>query len=411
MRIARLCTAAAYLPLFQEFFDENGLAALSYEEALDALRANGYLYPGGFKPGLGRRGGEVVEFVPDFPALQRLWAREHGREASEGTALVLAQLREVKPDVVYFQELAAMPPAARVRLREEVPGLRAVVAFKGFPAADCAEFGDLDLVFVGYPAFRAQWERTGVRAHVLSHCYDPLVTRATPTADVPALVFVGTSGYGNLSHSHRYHGLARLLEETQIEIWGLELPGANWKDRMRPHLTSGLRRLPESVLRPRAGDGGYVPRLFRAALDRRRGGEPRPWYAHQRPLAQRFPGRVHPPVYGREYAALLAGAEIVVNLHTDQPGEAGNMRCFEVTGAGTCLLTDRADQMTHLFEPGVEIAPFETVEECVEQARRLLADERTRAGIASRGQARTQRDHTIEHRCDEIQAVLQELLA
>jgi hypothetical protein len=412
MRIARLCSAAGYLPFFEEFFENSRLGELSYDDALGALRANGYLYPGTLHAGFAQRGSEILEFIPDFPSLQRLWARQHGRDAEQVTALVLAQLYDAQPDIVYFhEELAALPRAARLRLREEIPGLRAVVAFKGDPVTDCTEFGDLDLVFCTYQAFRAAWERAGVRTHLLPHCYDPSVAPVGPTGDVPPLVFVGTTGYGNVSHGPRYHGLARLLEETGIEIWGLEHPGANWKDHLRPHLTWGLRRLPVSVLSRRAGDAGYVPRLFQAALDRRRGDVPGPWYLHERPLAHRFPGGVHPAVYAEDYAALLAGAKIVVNLHTDHVGEAGNMRCFEVTGAGACLLTDRADEMTHLFEPGVEIASFKTIDEAIAQTRRLLADEGLRAEIARRGQIRTLRDHTTEQRCGELHAVLEDLLA
>lgn len=411
MRIARVCSARAYLPLFEQFFEQNGLASRSYAEALDTLRANGFLYPGGFSTAMQQRGYEVVEFVPDFPSLQRLWMCEHGWASTDTTTLALDQLRRAQPEAVYVQELAAISRKARLRLREDLPGLRAVVAFKGFPAMNCAEFSDLDLVFVAYPSFLAEWEGAGIPAHLLPHCYDPSVAPAILGDDVPEVIFVGSSGFGNVSHAPRYHGLARLLEETGIEIWGLELPGANWKTRVRPYLTWGLQRLPEIVLSRTAGDGGYVPRLFKSAQERRRGRSPRPWYVQERPLAQRFPGRVHPPVFGSVYAALIAAAKIVVNLHTDQPGEAGNMRSFEVTGAGTCLLTDRGDQMSHLFEPGVEIATFRTIDDCAEQIRSLLADDRRRDAIARRGQIRTLRDHTVHRRCDEIHAALYELLA
>ena len=88
----------------------------------------------------------------------------------------------------------------------------------------------------------------------------------------------------------------------------------------------------------------------------------------------------------------------------------GNLRMFEATGVGTCLLTDSGKNICDLFEPGKELVTYSSVDEAVENLMYLLDHENERAEIARAGQQRTLKDHTISHRCQLIDDVIQSKL-
>jgi spore maturation protein CgeB len=101
---------------------------------------------------------------------------------------------------------------------------------------------------------------------------------------------------------------------------------------------------------------------------------------------------------------LLKFAHITFNIHTDAVhNEVANMRMFETTGVGGCLLTDTGANLTDLFEADTEVVTYKSVDECVEKVSYLRDNKKVRDEIARAGQKRTLEQHTTYHRCIEIQ--------
>ena len=69
-------------------------------------------------------------------------------------------------------------------------------------------------------------------------------------------------------------------------------------------------------------------------------------------------------VFGIDMYQVLADSRITLNTHANNnPNEAGNMRLFEATGAGSCLLTDWKQNLNDYFKVDSEIVTFRTKEE------------------------------------------------
>ena len=130
------------------------------------------------------------------------------------------------------------------------------------------------------------------------------------------------------------------------------------------------------------------------------------YFDDAKPLSELFPGRVSPGVFGADYYALLASAGIVLNLHRDEDADIGNIRCFEATGLGACLLTDRGEELREFFDVENEIATFSTVDECREKAAYLIAHPEEMRRIAENGQRKTLARHTVRHRARAIAEAL-----
>ena len=89
---------------------------------------------------------------------------------------------------------------------------------------------------------------------------------------------------------------------------------------------------------------------------------------------------------------------------------ANNMRLYEATGVGTCLVTESRDNLTELFEPGKEVVTYEDECDCIEKVKYYLDHEQQRAAIARAGRQRTLREHTYAVRMGELLQILTQRL-
>jgi hypothetical protein len=118
-----------------------------------------------------------------------------------------------------------------------------------------------------------------------------------------------------------------------------------------------------------------------------------------------------PAVYGKEMYDTIASSKVVLNLHADSsPDYASNMRLFETTGVGSCLLTDWRKNINDLFIPEKEIMTFSSVEECIEKSEYLISHEKERNEIALGGHNRTFKEHLYEHRVSELIEIIEKKL-
>lgn len=103
-----------------------------------------------------------------------------------------------------------------------------------------------------------------------------------------------------------------------------------------------------------------------------------------------------PVLFGIDMYHKLAETRIGFNIHIDASRDnSGNMRLFEVTGMGACLLTDRKHDLTKYFEEGNEIVVFDSPDDAIAKLNWLLSDTAGCARIAAAGQARTLKDHSL----------------
>jgi spore maturation protein CgeB len=105
----------------------------------------------------------------------------------------------------------------------------------------------------------------------------------------------------------------------------------------------------------------------------------------------------------------LASSKVSFNKHTfAASGTVDNIRLFEGTGVGTCLLTDAGSNLSQLFEVDQEVVDYSSIDECKEKLRYLLLHDAVRKEIAIRGQKRTLRDHTALQRALKLDMLIQE---
>jgi spore maturation protein CgeB len=114
-----------------------------------------------------------------------------------------------------------------------------------------------------------------------------------------------------------------------------------------------------------------------------------------------------PPLFGMDMYNLFYRSKIVLNYHIGVAGDyAGNMRMFEVTGVGSCLLTDNKKNISDLFEPDNEIVVYKNADECIAKAKWLLENDEERKKISVKGQQKTLESHTVLSRCETVLEII-----
>jgi len=106
--------------------------------------------------------------------------------------------------------------------------------------------------------------------------------------------------------------------------------------------------------------------------------------------------------FGIDMFKLYSKAKIVINRHPNVFDSAGNLRLFEATGMGACLITDDMKNLDLLFTPGTEATTYRSPQHCAERIRYYLQHDDERKQIALNGQRRTLSEYTYYHRMTKL---------
>jgi hypothetical protein len=380
--------------------ERRGREAEPFEAQCAALERQAFGWAGAWGPALAPLGWEVLEAWLNAAPLQNAGARERGLPPGLGPGdIAVEQARAFAPDVMWFDH---HDHALLARLNAATPGVLAVIGWAGSALTASPCWRDFDLVLSCAPESVEALRRGGARAELLPHAFNErvlehLVSRP-PLHDA---TFIGQLAADHPLHVHREQLLEDLLREIPLAIFA-----------PRPERLSsagaGARSLAWRVARVLRAAG--VPD---AALARIPGiGRTATWPAPPRgPLSDRLRRALRPPVFGLAFYQTLRDSRVTLNVHAGAATRfTSNMRLFEATGVGACLVTDHARNLGELFEEGREVVAFRDRGECRERVRWLLEHERERAEIAAAGQRRCLTGHTFARRAPQLDAALRSVL-
>lgn len=401
MRIQRITTVPpSYLDQFRGL--EPDSPAISYQECLREFLADCYGWADYWSVAFAKHGIEMEEIVGNSRTLQTHWARENGipfDEASWMPDIVRAQVIKYRPDVLFLTDYWNFSAEYIDHLRASCPSIRLVVVWCGAPFRHSGIFQTCDLVLSCIPDMVEMFRRMGRRSELMDHAFEPRILNRLPTEVEPVIdfSFLGSIVMRSQFHLERERLLRELIDQIEIEIWSDLNPvslcdRAKFRSRILAYdLVAGLRRsgIPEAVL-------GSIPLVGKVLKWKER-----PFL----PLSinRRLQSHSHPPLFGLEMFQKIRESKLVLNKHIDiSANSSSNMRLYEVTGVGSCLVTDWKQDVARNFEPDVEIITYRSPEECLEKVNYLLEHDAQREAIAQAGQRRTLRDHTFDNRAPQL---------
>ena len=121
------------------------------------------------------------------------------------------------------------------------------------------------------------------------------------------------------------------------------------------------------------------------------------------PVSLKLLKYMKPAVYGLDMYQAIKDSKICLNIHADSSYKyASNMRMFEITGVGSCMIVDWKSNIKELFEPEKEIVTYKSPEECTEKIKWLLSNQEKMKEISENGQKRVLKDHTFDNRSSRL---------
>jgi len=249
-----------------------------------------------------------------------------------------------------------------------------------------------------------------MKAELLRHAFNAEVRKYLPdTLPQPlaenAVIFCGNIFRAESYHIKRDHLLETLASRLplkihcpQSELSRYDAAIQTWARRAVYSIVTSLRLMGSSDTSIRK-----IPLIGRA-------NKWRSW--PEAVINWRLRPYLKPALFGLEMYRAFGAHAITLNVHIDTAfGEAANLRLFEATGTGSCLLTDGRGDIDDIFCDGTEVVTYGSSEECAEKAVWLLAHPAECRAIGLAGQARVRRDHTYTNRAEELNRLMRSQLA
>jgi spore maturation protein CgeB len=309
-------------------------------------------------------GHNCLELVANSVHLQSAWAKEHGVRFLNSKAwdksfylsrkqafhpflnymrhfhfLVVQQVKSYKPDVLIIKDIHEFPPTILRQFKENTGKL---VGFCSSVVINPNNFGEYDLILSSVPANLDIATELGVESK-----------RIFPAFDTRNLEFqseyrsISTSFVGSI-----YSGTIPILKAALEVDPGLQIFAPN----------------PEELQNEKALLNHYVGSAW---------------------------GREMYKIYGRSKITLNRHGAIASNF-------AANMRLFEATGMGACLMTESRQNLAELFDPSSEAVAYDDLEDLQSKLKLLLESDSKRQQIADAGQRRCLQKHSYNVRIKEI---------
>lgn len=401
-----LIITSSYARYLQSFYGSRpDLRTCTYPEQKQAYEQDAFGWSSCWRDALRPHGWDVLDVIWNVEPMQRAWARARGMKQWSSVDLkqiLLLQAKEFQPDLVWFDDY---DQALLQALRREIPSIRGVLGWVGSAMPKTRVWSDLDLVLSCAPESVAVLKQEGYPALCFPHSFDPaILQRLDKRGKSLELAFIGQLLRFNDFHLQRDALLELLARQVRLAIHS---PSASiskadhLKSLVKVGVNLGMRGLTQLGVSEKALRGlplvGVVAGLAPEQC----------W-----PVNPRLRPFLKPAVFGLEMFQLVADSLLALNIHADSsPQFASNMRLYEVTGVGSCLVSDWKKNLHEIFEPDREVAVFRSPEECVEKVKWLLEHKSAAEEMGRAGQRRTLENYTFAHRAPELAGLLGRLLS
>lgn len=372
-------TYGSYLDSFYE--KNQDVDSLSYDELYSLFVEDGFAESDFVHRHLQEIGIESKVVFYNNLKLQRKWREEFAN--CEPFEIVMNQIKDYRPDVIYINDLTIF---SRERLMEikNYAGSQNVklVGFYFFLLTDkkVTEVIDLfDQIYNGAQYYVDMYRKEGIDAKLLRHAFDSSIYKKIgEKSRKNEVVFLGNVFLGKDIHSNRIDMLKALIDcDVPYSFYGGIYGAEEGK--------SVLRRIKSRICPSKE------QQIIRFITEKNRQNN-------------------YPNVFGLDYYRVLSEKLICLNRHISSVGRgAGNMRMYEATGMGACLLTDARDENVALFEIDKEIVTYSNMEELQDKVKWLMENPLKAREIGQAGQEKTFLAHSYKNKALKLNEYLQEL--
>ena len=436
-RVLRVCPAPSMYPKIREKFS---LDTETFEEQKKIYEKENIVLPGSLSSEISKYGFICLDMLyPDNSYICK-WLAENTSRLTFSENVRENFLEVVKifdPDIVFY--FAGASFHMNREFRDEIT-TRLGTKKKCFHVVYWGDelneklysysnyFGNIDYALTSSEKYSKFFTEIGVKNKVIGNMFDDKVDydKSEVSKDIDVL-FCGTTGYLIPEHLDRYNLLAKLCRETKIKIYTDDLIRLNI-DTKRKQEIKILYYLPlfflklfkkilnkffsneviELIIREKNKNISLEIVLAKESTQH----PDIEIFNNLKPLSRIFKKQFfEPKILVSEYMRLLKRAKIVVNIHRNEPCDIGNVRCYETTGAGSFLITDRGSELNYFFKENQDFVSFNGEKDLISKINYYLANDVERKKIEVSGKKTCLSKHTTTQRAKQIVESFEELFA
>ncbi|MBK7627771.1 MAG: glycosyltransferase [Bacteroidales bacterium] len=386
-----------YLESFRSRFDSS--ENMPYAAHYDLLLEDTTEFAGAYTKTFSDLGLETKCVIANSHDLQTKWKLENGNKSDKPEQVLFEQVKKFQPDVLWIENLSFTDTSWLENIRNKVKSISLIIAYHCSPMGPkiLERLKYVDFVITCTPGLKEDIIRKGFRSYLVYHGFDQgILKRITHRegAIQGNFIFSGSLATGTGFHGERIELIEGLLNSgIDIDLY-VNLESKN-KIAAKQILYKTNQFLDKSNMT-------WLKKYFPVLESNK---------TAVKQYSEGLLAKKQLPVFGIDMYQLFHDSKVVLNYHIGVAGNfAGNMRMFEVTGVGSCLLTDNKSNMSDLFDVGSEVVVYENKEDCIAKAKWLLENEDERKKIALAGQKRTLTLHTVENRCNQIIEIINDEL-
>jgi spore maturation protein CgeB len=397
-----------YEDSLKNLYRENSeLQNMSFTQQMSELKSH-TLMPGFlWAKALMEQGHEVVYYYSNAYYCQKKWAEENNISYDEKNweaDISVAQIASEKPDILFSIDWSEQYGPQFIE-RCKKAGAKFVVGWCGEAHPPVTFFKNHNVVFSCDPQNVKNFNQQGLKAFHINHAFSPSIVELVEKENKGEnksidVGLIGSFLVGKSFHSHRAKIISEILREIPAEVYGrIYMPDKPYigslpkKILYHGALKPSFHLLDKLTAKAHQIPGYTTHKNFQENLQ---------FYNDFKLISE----HAHAPLYGIEMFKVLKNFKITLNVHSENTPYAGNMRMFESTGMGTCLLTDYKENVDELFIPDEEIVVYKNAGEAKDKIKFLLKNEDVRKKISAAGKARTLKDHNHSKRVQQMMEII-----
>jgi hypothetical protein len=368
------------------------------------LEEDGFGWNGVWKVPMTEKGYDIIDIYANAKDCQQKWVVENGIPVNYSNKdwiekILEAQLIKLAPDIIFSTDVGRFDN----NWIESIKGkLRKKAIFIGHicsPFYSAATLTKYTFIVTCLKSVLQELKHQNTACYYLPHAFDTRILNKINAQYSDAsnrLCFIGGIVRTSKVHHQREQLLTQFAEEIEFKL----LSEISYLTPLRNITQTYSRFIAFQLVQLVRMIGISNSSISKIPVF---GGAARWESVPSRPISTTLINKAEEPVFGINMFNTLLQNAVILNIHGDfSSQEAANMRMFEVTGVGSCLLTDWKPNIKELFIEDKEIVTYRTYDECLEKAKWLLAYPSERKAIAENGRLKALISHTYFNRSIEL---------
>lgn len=332
--------------------------------------------------------------------LQMQWAKENLRGEVSKQEILFQQIKLFQPDILWYDHFDL---SLLKKIKEKLPSIKLIVGWSGSAIPPVDVLKEVDLVLSCAPETVNILSKQGLSIEHIDHAFNPApMEYLVPTEKKHLITFVGQIVRGEEYHNYREKLLVSISNNYEISLFSPHYDTTIFqtgKSAIKKVLSEFLRFGSKTQLLNKIfTQYPFFVKLMNTKYQ---------WL----PFDVTLKRSMHPAVFGYEMYQVISDSEIVLNIHANSsPKYASNMRLFETTGVGSCLLTDDRQNLSELFRINEEVMSYKNENDCLDKIKWLIENQDERRKIAKTGQKKTMQEHLFQHRIERVVQIFRKYL-